>query len=263
MLGGGPAGLSAALHARELGADVTLVEARLVGGTSLNEGPAPVRTLARSARLVRDSKSWERLGLRGDRPQIDIAAALASARRVADYVHEQQRMGEALRRHGIELIDGAGPAVFVDAHTVRVPGGRTFSGDAVIVAVGGRAGRLPIPGVELALTYENLRELTELPQSAAVIGGADTGCQLASILADFGVDVTLVEAGPRLVARADQDVSEALIESCPRSRHRGADLDARRAAAAHRSGCHRPPPIRLRAGVIRCRRGVPRRWLAW
>ncbi len=213
MLGGGPAGLSAALHARELGADVTLVEARLVGGTSLNEGPAPVRTLARSARLVRDSKSWERLGLRGDRPQVDIVAALASARRVADYVHEQQRMGEALRRRGIELIDGAGPAVFVDAHTVRVPGGRTFSGDAVIVAVGGRAGRLPIPGVELALTYENLRELTELPQSAAVIGGADTGCQLASILADFGVDVTLVEAGPRLVARADQDVSEALSES--------------------------------------------------
>jgi pyruvate/2-oxoglutarate dehydrogenase complex dihydrolipoamide dehydrogenase (E3) component len=57
VLGGGPAGMSAALHARELGAEVTLVEARQVGGTSINTGPAPVRTLARAARLMRDTKS--------------------------------------------------------------------------------------------------------------------------------------------------------------------------------------------------------------
>ena len=82
-----------------------------------------------------------------------------------------------------------------------------------MIAVGGRAGRLPIPGVELALTYEDLRGLTALPASAAIVGGADTGCQLASILADFGVDVTLFEAASRLVAHADQDVSEALAKS--------------------------------------------------
>jgi pyruvate/2-oxoglutarate dehydrogenase complex dihydrolipoamide dehydrogenase (E3) component len=213
VLGGGPAGVNAALQARELGADVTLVEARRVGGTSLNEGPAPVRTLARAARLIRDAKSWERLGLRGASPQIDITAALASARRLGNYIHDQQRMGDALRRRGIDLVDRAGPSLFVDSHTVRIPDGREFRGDAVVVAVGGRAGRLPIPGVELALTYEDLRGLTALPVSAAVVGGADTGCQLASILADFGVNVTLIEAAPRIVAHADNDVSGALIES--------------------------------------------------
>jgi pyruvate/2-oxoglutarate dehydrogenase complex dihydrolipoamide dehydrogenase (E3) component len=57
VLGGGPAGATAALQARELCADVTLVEAKRVGGTSLNEGPAPVRTLARAARLMRDTQS--------------------------------------------------------------------------------------------------------------------------------------------------------------------------------------------------------------
>ncbi|HYW23661.1 MAG TPA: FAD-dependent oxidoreductase, partial [Terriglobales bacterium] len=62
-MGGGPAGVTAALHARELGAEATLVEARRVGGTSVNEGPAPVRTLARAARLMRDARSWERFGL--------------------------------------------------------------------------------------------------------------------------------------------------------------------------------------------------------
>ncbi|HUI49657.1 MAG TPA: NAD(P)/FAD-dependent oxidoreductase [Acidimicrobiia bacterium] len=211
VLGGGPAGMHAALHAREFGAEVTLVEAGQVGGTSLNHGPAPVRTLARAARLMRDAKSWERLGVRGDSPRIDIAAALASARRVADYIHDENRLGEALRRRGIDLVDGVGPAAFVDPHTVRVSDGREFRGDAVVIAVGGHAGRLPIPGVELALTYENLRDLDALPAAAVVVGGADTGCQLASILSDFGVEITLIEAGPRLVPHADQDVSDAFV----------------------------------------------------
>jgi pyruvate/2-oxoglutarate dehydrogenase complex dihydrolipoamide dehydrogenase (E3) component len=213
VLGGGPAGLSAALHARELGAEVTLVEAAQVGGTSLNSGPAPVRTLARTARLIRDAKSWERLGLRGTAPQIDIAAALTSAQRIADYVHDRRRMADALARQGIDLVDGCGAAVFLDSHTVAVPDGREFRGDAVVVAVGGRAGRLPIPGAELALTYADLRSLTTLPASAVIVGGADTGCQLASILADFGLDTTLIEAGPRLVPNADHEVSEALAEA--------------------------------------------------
>ena len=64
VLGGGPAGLTAALQARELNAEVTLIEAHRIGGTSLNRGPAPVRSLARAARLVRDTKSWPAFGLR-------------------------------------------------------------------------------------------------------------------------------------------------------------------------------------------------------
>ena len=210
VLGAGPAGISAALHARELGADVTLIESGRLGGTSLNTGPAPVRTLARAARLMRDARSWERLGLRGAPPEIDIGAALASAQRLGDYLHGQQRLADAVRRLGVELVDDAGAAVFLDAHTIRIPDGREFRGDAIVIAIGGRAGRLPIPGAELALTYEDIGGLTALPRSAAIVGGADTGCQIASILDDFGVDVTLIEAAQGLVASADQDVSEAL-----------------------------------------------------
>ena len=64
VVGGGPAGVTAALQARELGAHVTLVEAAQVGGTILNRGPAPIRTLARAARLARDWSSWSSFGLR-------------------------------------------------------------------------------------------------------------------------------------------------------------------------------------------------------
>ena len=97
VLGGGPAGVTAALHAAELGAEVTLVERRRVGGTALNNGPAPVRTLARAARLVRDWSSWETFGLRGPRPEVDLAATLANAQRVARYAHERKRISDHIR----------------------------------------------------------------------------------------------------------------------------------------------------------------------
>ena len=213
VLGGGPAGVSAALQARELGADVTLIESNRVGGTILSDGPAPVRTLARAARLMRDAGSWGRFGLRGDPPTVDIAAALGNAKRVADYAHEQIQMTDVIRRQGVDLIDAVGPARFVDTHTVKVSDGRVFAGDAVIVAVGGRPARPNLPGAELALTYTDVRTLQAVPATVAVVGGADTGCQLASILADFGATVSLLEGSPRLVPRGDSDVSDGLCDS--------------------------------------------------
>ena len=210
VIGGGPAGVSAALHAAELGAEVTLLERGRVGGTAFNSGPAPVRTLARAARLVRDWSSWETFGLRGPRPEVDLAATLANAQRVAGYLYERKRVADHIRSVGVDLVEEAGDARFVDANTVAAADGRKWTADRVIIAVGGKAGRLPIHGAELGLTYEDLRSLTSLPDRVCVIGAADTGCQLTSILADFGCEVTLIEYAPRIVPRADVDVSVAL-----------------------------------------------------
>jgi pyruvate/2-oxoglutarate dehydrogenase complex dihydrolipoamide dehydrogenase (E3) component len=210
VIGGGPAGVTAALHAAELRAEVILIERGRVGGTAFNRGPAPVRTLARAARLVRDWSSWETFGLRGPRPEVDVAAVLANAQRVADYAYDRKRMADHIRSLGVELVEDAGDARFVDANTVAVGDGRQWTADRVIIAVGGKAGRLPIPGAELGLTFDDLRTLTTLPDRICVIGAADTGCQLTSILADFGCSVTLVEYASRIVQRADADVSDAL-----------------------------------------------------
>ena len=210
MIGGGPAGVSAALQGAELGAEVTLVERRRVGGTSVNEGPAPIRTLARAARLARDARAWETFGLRGAPPEVDLAAAVANATRVADYSHDVKRMSDYIEGCGVRLVQGAGSAEFVDPHTIETGDGRRFTGDAIVIAVGGHAGRLPIPGAELALTYEDIRQLTELPVSTVVIGGSDTGCQLASILVDFGSQVTVLEFADRIKPRSDTDISVGL-----------------------------------------------------
>jgi pyruvate/2-oxoglutarate dehydrogenase complex dihydrolipoamide dehydrogenase (E3) component len=210
VLGGGPAGLNAALQARELNAEVTLIERNRIGGTSLNEGPAPVRTLARAARLLRDTQSWPTFGLKGPRPSLDLAATLANAKRVAHYAHDMKRIDQQVRATGIELVEGAGAARFVDPHSVTLGDSRVWRADRIVIAVGGHAGRLSIPGGELALNYTDLRNLKALPDRVAIIGGADTGCQLASILADFGSEVLLLENATRLNPRADEDISTGL-----------------------------------------------------
>ena len=210
VVGGGPAGVTAALQARELGAQVTLLEAGQIGGTSLNRGPAPVRTLARAARLARDWSSWATFGLDGPPPVPNLPAVMANSERVARYAHDKKDLAGHLRRHGIDLVEDLGPVGFVDPHTLAAGGTRTWAADRFILAVGGHAGRLPIPGADLALTYEDIPSLDRLPRRVAVVGGADTGCQIASIFDDFGAIVSLFEAGPVLIPAADASVSAEL-----------------------------------------------------
>ena len=221
VIGGGPAGVTAALQAAELGAKVTLVERGKAGGTMLNTGPAPVRTLARAARLARDWNSWEAFGLRGPKPHVDLAAILANAQRVADHAHERKHFADEIRAKGVHLVEGAGDVRFTTATAVVAPDGRQWHAERMVIAVGGRASRLPIPGAELGLTYEDVRSLSALPGRVCVIGAADTGCQLASIMADFGSQVWLLEYAPRILPRGDLDVSSALEDAF---RNRGMEV---------------------------------------
>ncbi|NNG40560.1 NAD(P)/FAD-dependent oxidoreductase [Flexivirga sp. ID2601S] len=213
VVGGGPAGLTAALHAAELGAEVTLVERHQVGGTALSRGPAPVRALARAARLARDWESWPAFGLTGPRPEIDVGAALANADRVARYAYEGKRLADHLRAGAVSLAENTGDLRFVGTHTIAADDGRTWSADRIILAIGGRPGRLDVPGAELAITYEDARAITRIPTSACIVGTSDTGCQLASILHGFGCQDTLIGAAPRLLPRADHAISVGLASA--------------------------------------------------
>ncbi len=213
VVGGGSAGMAAAMQARELGAHVTLLEADEVGGTTMNRGPAPVRTLARAARLARDWSSWETFGLRGPSPVPDLPAILARSAEVARYARDAKQLAAYLRQNEVDLAEHTGPVAFADPYTLKAADDRTWAGDRIVVAVGGFAAPLPVPGAELALTYNDIPSLTHLPADAAVVGGADTGCQIASILDDFGVKVTIFEAGASLIASADPAVSAGLASA--------------------------------------------------
>jgi pyruvate/2-oxoglutarate dehydrogenase complex dihydrolipoamide dehydrogenase (E3) component len=210
VVGGGPAGIKAALSARELGAEVTLLESARLGGTAFNEGPAPVRTLARAARLRADTSLFSTFGLEGNAPSVNFKEVIKNANRVAAYANEVRQVTAKVREKGIEVIDEAGPAHFVDTKTLEVADGRRFTGERIILAVGGTPRKLPIPGNELALSFHDLWGMEELPRRVTVVGGSATGCQLASILIDFGAQVDIIEFNDRLTPPSDADISHGL-----------------------------------------------------
>ena len=102
VTGGGPAGVTAALRARELGAEVILIEREKLGGTCTNDGCVPTRALAKAARLVRDAEQFADYGLRGPAPEVDFPGVLLSARRVVEEVHDKKRLRDRLEAAGVE-----------------------------------------------------------------------------------------------------------------------------------------------------------------
>lgn len=102
------------------------------GGTAGNRGPAPVRTLARAARLARDRSSWEAFGLRGPAPEPDLPAIRARSAEVARHAREAKQLAAYLRGYGVELAEHTDHVSFTDPHTLTATDGRSWTGDRVI-----------------------------------------------------------------------------------------------------------------------------------
>jgi len=213
VIGGGPAGVTAALRARELGASVALVERGHLGGTCTNDGCVPTRVLARAARLRRDAEQFSNYGLEGNPPDVNFSDLMANVQRTVYAMHEKKQIAANLEQAGVMLYNQAGQAHFIDPHTIELEAGTTLEGKTFILCAGGHARKFPFPGDEFALTHSDVWSMRELPESLAIVGGAATGCQLASIFAAFGVQVSLLEVNARLLRLEDEIVSRGLTES--------------------------------------------------
>jgi pyruvate/2-oxoglutarate dehydrogenase complex dihydrolipoamide dehydrogenase (E3) component len=213
VIGGGPAGVTAALRARELGASVALVERGAMGGTCTNDGCAPTRVLAKAARLMRDAEQFAAYGLRGSRPEVDFAALMAHTQQIIAELHAKKKLLERLGASGVAVYAEAGEANFADPHTLVCADGHRLSGEQFIICAGGKARRLTFPGSEQALTHSDVWAMRELPRSLAIIGGSATGCQLASIFNAFGTTVTILDLAPRLLPPEDAFLAEVLRDS--------------------------------------------------
>jgi len=213
VIGGGPAGVIAALRARELGANVALVERSRMGGTGTNDGCAPTRVLARAARLVRDVKQFSDFGIIADRPEINWPAMLARTQQTISRLHEKKQLISRLEGSGVEVFAGNGEARFIDPHSIGLTDGTTLNADKFLICVGGHGRRLQFPGSEFTLTHSDVWKLTHLPKSIVIVGGAATGCQLASIFSSFGTKVTLLERGPKLLAVEDDALASTVTDA--------------------------------------------------
>jgi len=211
VIGGGPAGVTAALRARELGASVALVERGRLGGTCTNDGCVPTRVLAHAARLLRETAQHERYGLLGDRPQLDFGRLIGRTHAVVYAVHEKKQLRRHLENSGVTVYEDVGPARFVDAHTIQLgDSGPQLSAQRFIICAGGYARRLPFSGAEHTLTHGDVWGLRELPRRLVVLGAAATGCQLASIMNTFGAQVTVLDVAAHILPIEDEAVTEAL-----------------------------------------------------
>lgn len=213
VIGAGPAGSMAALHAAELGARVAVVERNRPGGTCTNTGCVPTRVLAKTARTLRDIRGAAAYGIEVGEPRLIWPQTLARVRQVIEDVHANKRVSERIRAAGADLFF-EGTAHFRSPNVIELSeSGRMLQANSVVLCIGGSSRRLPFPGAEHALYPEQILELEELPQSVVIVGSGYTGVQLTTCLNAFGAKVTLLEVVPAILPGADKDVGQVLAES--------------------------------------------------
>ena len=210
VIGGGPAGVVAAMRAGDLGARTALVTEGEFGGMAANDGPVPVRTLAHAARLIRDARQLGRYGIEVGEPLLDYSQLLARVREVVDDVRAHSTFRSQTDSARVQVHEHAGVARFADPHTVVTASGLTLQSDKIILCPGGTSRGLSVPGADLTATHSDAWGLSTVPQSIIVIGGGATGAQVASVFNAFGAKIQLFQSGPRILPTEDEDVSTAV-----------------------------------------------------
>src|SRR5918997_619714 len=210
VLGAGSGGYACALRAAQLGLRVGLVERDLVGGTCLHRGCIPTKAILHAAEVADAARSGAQVGVHATIDKIDLAAVTAYAESVVGRLYKG--LSGLVSSRGIEVIAGSGQLVRTDEGPGIAVGEDTYTAPYVVLATGSSPRTLPgltIDGQQI-LTSEHAWRLDRLPASAVVLGGGVIGCEFASAWRSFGVDVTIVEALPRLLAAEEPAVSAAL-----------------------------------------------------
>ncbi|OLE28239.1 MAG: dihydrolipoyl dehydrogenase [Actinobacteria bacterium 13_1_20CM_3_71_11] len=207
VLGGGSGGYAAAFRATELGLSVALIEKDKVGGTCLHRGCIPTKALLHAGEVADATREGEQFGVQATFNGIDMKAVNAYKDGVVGRLYKG--LQGLVKANKVTLVEGEGR--LVGPTTVEVDGQR-ITGRNLILATGSYAKTLPglsIDG-ERIITSEHALNLDHVPASAVVLGGGVIGCEFASAWKSFGVDVTIVEALPRLLPPEDEQSSKAL-----------------------------------------------------
>ena len=188
ILGAGPGGYEAAIRAAQLGLNVGLIERDAVGGTCLNRGCIPTKTLLHDAG-----------------PGADFLALNAHKEQVVSTL--RQGVEGLLKKRRVTVYRGTG--MLTDDHTIEVDG-QAVTGEKLLLAPGSRPALPPVEGIDLALTSDDLLHEPRPLESLLILGGGVIGVEMAAFYAATGTKVTIVEAQERLLPQMDREISQNL-----------------------------------------------------
>jgi dihydrolipoamide dehydrogenase len=215
IIGGGPGGYAAALYGAAAGLQVAMVEMEKVGGTCLHRGCIPAKELLETAAMVRHVGEAEKFGVKAGPAELDFGVTMARKQQVVDQLFKG--LTGLVKSRKISVFEGTGTLGADKKVTVTSSDGQTteLTGTDVILA----SGSVPrtIPGFEVdgttVLTSDEVFQLDHLPARVAVIGGGAIGCEFASMMADLGSQVTVLEVLPQILPGVDKDVVPTVLKA--------------------------------------------------
>ena len=208
VIGGGPGGYVAAIRASQLGMKTALVEKRELGGTCLNRGCIPTKTLMHAANQYRESADWTDLGLQLEGRRYDFAGLHQRKNAVIGQLRDG--IAQLLKANKVDVYQAAGQ--IVDGNTVKA-GEETLTAGHILIAAGSVPAVPPISGADLpgVVTSDGLLEQQGVDcQRLLIIGGGVIGVEMASIYNALGKQVTIVEAAERILPPMDREISQNL-----------------------------------------------------
>jgi dihydrolipoamide dehydrogenase len=225
VVGGGPGGYAAALYGAAAGLNVALVERDKVGGTCLHRGCVPAKEFLETAHVRRTLEHAADFGITTKNVQVDFSVSQARKNEIVDRLYKG--VSGLLKGRKVTIFEGTGQLGAERTVTVLdgTDQGVVAKGKNVILAAGSVPRTLPGFDVDgkVVLTSDEFLSLTELPASAAVIGGGAIGCEFASMLNDMGTKVTILEGMPSILAGCDVEVATVVQRSFKK---RGIDVQA-------------------------------------
>jgi dihydrolipoamide dehydrogenase len=223
VIGGGPGGYATALYGASAGLNIAMIEKGKLGGTCLNVGCIPAKELLETAATFVHVTEASEYGITAGEPSIDWGRSLVRKQLIVDGL--VSGLATLLKGRKVTVLDGHGR--LHAGKRVSVTGGASgdleLTADAVVLAPGSVPRTLPGFDVDgsIVMTSDEFLSIPELPKSAAIIGGGVIGCEFASLLADLGSKVTILEALPKLLPGLDKDLTKVIEKSFKR---RGMDI---------------------------------------
>ncbi len=208
VVGAGQAGPAIAARCSQQGLRTAVIERGPFGGTCVNVGCVPTKTLVASARAVHQARRGEEFGFSTGDIRVDMARVMARKNAIVQHSREGlEAWMQGLKN--TEVIVGA--ARFVAAATLEV-NGRRLTAPSIFLNLGARSVRPELPGIDTVPTLDNvsIMALGVVPEHLVIVGGSYIGLEFAQMMRRFGAAVTVVERAPRLLPREDEDVSDAI-----------------------------------------------------